>query len=412
MKISALLTVLIACSQLSAILLLFVPPSEAADKQIRKRPTVSQNSRAVLESEGLRYVYETTGVDETVRKRHDFYTNPGRITIREAVAGGDIVYQEKFTLRPGCGKFPAISKLPLRSDGGGGSFVVMCGSDEGKHVTIKAFISGPTALDIKTASLDFESSYPSLAYDERHGFYTAKVYKRKLVDGVGYGTKEYPAAYRLLVDDSVFGFVPVFGAPVEQFYFDYYVELRDEVLRSKKAAARATSREDDAIMLSDYFGPMLSALAATENETRICSQMTVFKSFGLNSRDLQTWRKRLANMGYPDFNFDKCAEVTRMSGPKSDVSLSPIQITILKQIVSYGKAKGFSDHQIRIAVKTAYIESRLGRKLGPNPKGSASGLFGYTDDRWDDSYGKKNDNSNQIRAFYDDLSDYSWRYLQ
>ncbi len=50
-----------------------------------------------------------------------------------------------------------------------------------------------------------------------------------------------------------------------------------------------------------------------------------------------------------------------MSDPTVHVPLSPSQKAIIHQIVSYGKAKGFSDYQIRIAVKTAYIESKLGK---------------------------------------------------
>ncbi len=99
-----------------------------------------------------------------------------------------------------------------------------------------------------------------------------------------------------------------------------------------------------------------------------------------------------------------------MSGPAPSVSLTPSQRAVMSQIVSYGRAKGFNDYQIDIAVKTAYIESKLGKELGPNPKGTASGLFGYTDATWDQGYGKKDSNSNQIRAFYDDLADSTWRY--
>ncbi len=99
-----------------------------------------------------------------------------------------------------------------------------------------------------------------------------------------------------------------------------------------------------------------------------------------------------------------------MSGPKDSDSLSPSQKAIIRQIVSYGRAKGFSDYQIHIAVKTAYIESSLGKKLGPNPESTASGLFGYTDGTWNHRYKIKNDNSNQIKAFFDDLAGYSWQY--
>ena len=99
-----------------------------------------------------------------------------------------------------------------------------------------------------------------------------------------------------------------------------------------------------------------------------------------------------------------------MSGPAASAPLTPSQRAVMNQIISYGRANGFNDYQIDIAVKTAYIESKLGKELGPNPKGTASGLFGYIDDNWDQGYGKKDNNSNQIRAFYDDLADFTWRY--
>ncbi len=313
MKNKAFPTIPVVCLHLTAILffVLCASPSEAVDKQVKKKPTVPRASRTVLESQGLTYIYETMNLDETVLRSYDFYGNPGEITISEGASGKNIIYQEKFTSVPGCAKFPTISRYPTKADVEYDSFVVLCGSDGGRHETIKAFMRGVTALDIKTASLDFQDSFPNLAYDDRHGFYAAKVYKRVLVDDVGYGTMEYATAYRLLIDDTVFGFVPVFGAPMEQFYFGYYLELKDEIVRRKTASTNNGGHDDDGALLGDYVGPMLGALVATENAGRICPEMRIFKSFGLNLQDLQAWRKRLASIGYPDFNFDSCKEVTK-----------------------------------------------------------------------------------------------------
>lgn len=304
--------VLMVCVQLTAILLLvqLASSSDAKPKQVRKRPTVSQPSRTVLESEGFTYVYQTMSV-ETLQKRYDFPGDVGRITISESVPGGNIVYEEKYTLRPGCYRFPTISRFPTKAATEAEWFVVACGSDYGRHETIKAFVRGITALEIRTTSLDFENSFPNMTYDPQHGSYAAKVYKRVFIDGVGYGTTEYATAYRLLLDGTVFGFVPVFGAPMERFYLDYYVELKDKILRRKAASAKGPDHEDDAGLIGDYVGPMLGALVATENANRICSERKVFESFGLTLQDLRVWRKRLVNMGYPDFNFDNCREVTK-----------------------------------------------------------------------------------------------------
>jgi hypothetical protein len=305
-------TALMVCLQLTIILVLvfFASPSDAKYKQVRKRPKASQPSRTVLESEGLTYVYQTMSV-ETLQKRYDFPGDVGRITISESVPGGNIVYEEKYGSRPGCDRFPTVSRFPTKADIGAEWFVVACGGDYGRHETIKAFVRGTTALEIRTTSLDFENSFPNLMYDSHHGFYTAKVYKRVFMDGVGYGTVEYATAYRLLMDGTVFGFVPVFGAPMERFYLDYYVELKDGILRRKAASAKEPDHEDDAGLIGDYVGPMLGALFATENANRICSERKVFESFGLTLQDLRAWRKRLVNVGYPDFNFDNCREVAK-----------------------------------------------------------------------------------------------------
>jgi len=309
MKAKTLGRVLMVSLQLAAILLCLLSafPSEAGEKQARKARVPSRPSRSVLESEGLTYVYETMGEDEAMLKRYDFSTdNTGQITISESAPGGNIVLQERYTSTPGCDRFPTISRFPTKADVEENWFVVVCGSDGGRHQTIKAFLEGITALDIKTASLDFENSFPNLAYDPEHGFYVARVYKRVLLDDIGYGVVEYAMAYRLLIDQTVFTFVPVFGAPVEQFYFDYYLELKDQMMRRKSASIKEADHENGAALFGHYYGPMLGALVSTEDKDRICSETGAVKSLGLTSQDLRAWRKRLARMGYPDFNFDKC----------------------------------------------------------------------------------------------------------
>ncbi len=296
---------------LALFLLLLASPSHGADRQVREKPRLSHNSRAVLESDGLRYVYETMRINEAMLKHFDFSADLGMITVSVGTSAENTVYQEKYTLRPGCDKFPTISRLPTKVGAEEGWFVVLCGSDGGRHETIKAFLRGPTALDIKTSSLDFGNSFPNLEYDDQHGSYAAKVYKRMLVEDVGYGTVEYAFVYRLLIDDTVFGFAHTFGAPMERFYFDYYLGLKDEVMRGKATSSKEPGNKGDAALFGDYFGPMLSALVATEDAGRICSEMAAVESFGLTPQDLRAWRKRLVNMGYPDFSFDNCKEAAK-----------------------------------------------------------------------------------------------------
>ncbi len=61
--------------------------------------------------------------------------------------------------------------------------------------------------------------------------------------------------------------------------------------------------------------------------------------------------------------------------------LSSSQQQIANKIARYGLNNGYSDHEIEIAIKTAFIESSLGNSR-ENEDSSASGLFGYTDGRW------------------------------
>ena len=94
-------------------------------------------------------------------------------------------------------------------------------------------------------------------------------------------------------------------------------------------------------------------------------------------------------------------------------NLSETQMKTMLKIIEYGKNNGFTDQDIEISLKTAWIESKLGKELGPNPVSSASGLFGYTDGNWATYHsdnGEKNNIDNQIKAFYEDLAKYKGWY--
>jgi len=68
----------------------------------------------------------------------------------------------------------------------------------------------------------------------------------------------------------------------------------------------------------------------------------------------------------------------------SGVTLNADQTAIMSQFIQYGIDHGYSNSDIQIAVKAAYIESSLGQSIGPpaplsgNPYPTASGLYGYT----------------------------------
>jgi hypothetical protein len=127
------------CLSPSLLFALCVAPAEAADKQPPKGAQAPGKSRAVVESEGLTYSYETVQLAKAMLGRYDISGDLGMITIFDGTDRKNIVHQEKYVLPPGCAKFPTISKFPSRNVTGNPSLVVTCGSDEGRHQTIKAF---------------------------------------------------------------------------------------------------------------------------------------------------------------------------------------------------------------------------------------------------------------------------------
>ncbi|MHB8849412.1 MAG: hypothetical protein ACYC43_13345 [Burkholderiales bacterium] len=97
----------------------------------------------------------------------------------------------------------------------------------------------------------------------------------------------------------------------------------------------------------------------------------------------------------------------------SGIRLTEAEKTMVLRIVAYGDGHGFSDAEIRIAVKAAYIESTLGSDMKTpkptpeNPHPTAKGLYQYTDPTWLDRHpqlGDKNVIDHQITAFFDDLA--------
>jgi len=93
--------------------------------------------------------------------------------------------------------------------------------------------------------------------------------------------------------------------------------------------------------------------------------------------------------------------------------LNQTQINNRNAIYQYGIENGYSSEHVQIAINMAYIESSVGQFLVNKDKNStASGLFQYNNPTWANRHnglGEKNNHSNQIQAFYSDLSRYvSW----
>ena len=95
------------------------------------------------------------------------------------------------------------------------------------------------------------------------------------------------------------------------------------------------------------------------------------------------------------------------------MSLNQTQNDVLVEIYNYGVTNNYTNEQIQIAINVAYIESSLGVNL-TNPSSTASGLYQYLDGTWNiyhQGLGEKNNQTNQIQAFYNDLSKYTNWYF-
>jgi hypothetical protein len=245
-----------------------------------------------LTVEGLTYKYNAVPIRPEVGEVY------GAITIRNNK--GEIQYQENTWLQPCMHSFPAVSKLPqkplssARLNRGKLTnterwLVVLCGTSTGQHQMLKVFLNDPIYL--MSTTLEFEGTTPNLADIDGDGFYEAKVYRRILFDDIGYSRLTYLMVYKLNIDETLFGFSPVFGHGIAESYLEYFISLKKQV---EKAG------------LQDAAGPMLASLLATQDEDRICKEL---KSSGLSKltiKDLQDWGRRLSYLGYPSFAFHKC----------------------------------------------------------------------------------------------------------
>lgn len=93
--------------------------------------------------------------------------------------------------------------------------------------------------------------------------------------------------------------------------------------------------------------------------------------------------------------------------------LNATQIANAQLITDYGTKNGYSDLNVEIAIKTAYLESSLGLNMhNAQPGVTAAGMFGYNDVGWSThaGLGDKSNTGNQISAFFSDLSSYAVRY--
>lgn len=252
-----------------------------------------------LESDGYRYEYQSVPVLHPVSKKLMFYT--GKITV-SSMSNQQVIYEENTTIQPGCDGFASISKLSFQVSvarllGGDPKkdrmLTVLCGSNAGRHPTIKVFFFSPVGL--RATALDFEESTPNIsATTNSDGIYKSVVYRRIMFSGGdGIGTTPFIFVYILNVDSSSFGFSPQFGQGVARHYLDYYQSL---------SSALKTE------ISPDYIGPMISALFASKDKDTICRETRTLASKGVQPAVIREWAAKLPDAGYPYFDLNNCEE--------------------------------------------------------------------------------------------------------
>ena len=81
------------------------------------------------------------------------------------------------------------------------------------------------------------------------------------------------------------------------------------------------------------------------------------------------------------------------------------------QIIQYGRQSGYSQADIALAVRVAFIESTLGNRMSKDGQ-NATGLYQYQTGNWNDRHSDMNRGitGDQIKAFYQDIERYTKRY--
>jgi len=269
-----------------------------------------------IEADGYKYTYEAVPTRDEVNEI--IYT--GKITVRDKDDNNKIIYEEITGLDPtpgACGDFPAVSKLPafkisIKKGKDNSSeetvwLVIFCGSSGQRHQTLKIFST--SGFGNRSTSMDFEDTEPNLSEVKGIRGYVAELYRRILFPDYGNGLDNCLMVYRLNIDDALsggnyFGFVPVFGPEMAKPYLDYYMwqkkELRQRIKKDKETP------EDIKIDLSQDLGQILSALISTQDKKTICAEIKKLRTYGLTTKDLLIWMKRIKDVGYPGFDINLC----------------------------------------------------------------------------------------------------------
>lgn len=277
---------------------------EAAEPQAKSKQKQNKIYKSEIEADGYTYIYEAVPIPNTEAKYGEiFYT--GRIIIRGA--DKDTIYQENTGyLQPEkCDNFPTDPKLPVKYDKKEKWLVILCGSSSGRHQTLKVFFQHPIS-GLRAISLEFGDTTPTLSDIDGDGIYEAKVYRRIHFPEARSGLQNYLMVYKLHIDETLFGFIPVFGPEMAKPYLDYYIWQKESL--NRKIKDKRLSNEDKKILFDANAGQILSALIATQDKNKICAEIKELDNFGLTASDVQAWEKRLKGLGFPSFDLTICKE--------------------------------------------------------------------------------------------------------
>ena len=265
----------------------------AGDKENKEIQPCGKFNKLELAADDLTYVYECVSIPSPESAKE--YVPSGKITVLDE--GKRIIYQE---LSPyaidSCAAYPFLSTIrtsipnyKLTSPKREWSLAVICGGISSTHQFLKIYMNDPIALNSTT--LHFGDTPPNLADKNGDGLYEAVVFRRVLLDDVAYSADRYMTVYQLNIDDTMFGFIPLFGSGAEYLYLEYYKQLK----KTKNSKAN-----------KEIVGVMLAALLATRDKDAICAEMKYFRNTGLSINELEKWKKKVSSMGYPDFDFAVC----------------------------------------------------------------------------------------------------------
>lgn len=267
--------------------------------------------RQQVKAEEYTYSYDIVTSPSSEDKSEIIYK--GKITINNR--NGENIYEEITGLDPRlgmCGRFPMLSKLPLKVPGIKEStyekkwLVVFCGSSAGHHQTLKIFIRDLAFDQIKSATLDYGDTIPNLALNNKGSSYIAKVYRRILFPKSNSGLQNCLLFYKLHLDHNLFSFIPAFEKEITNLYSDNY--RKQKSVFEEKIGKQPF--ENTLAIFNQNAGSMLSSLLATQDKTYICSELKTFITYGIKVDGLQRWIMEIGKIGYPEFNIDTCGGLT------------------------------------------------------------------------------------------------------